>query len=451
MIHFWLLALRNLQRNLKRNVATGSAIAFGFAGILMLGAYVHRVQRYLETHTIFAAHTGHIAVFARGGFENFNYKPKEHSFSKCQQEVIEGILSADKNIEFFERQLWGSGLIGNGCLSLPFFARGLEPKVDERLTTQAQVREWLPDYKPFLKGRGLWHYPADLAPLALSRRLARGLGKVAVHDELSPGSVAIVDCAANDARASFARDANVQLLGERWEVALGAADGEVVAHYTTGFDESDNSALMAPLSVLQNLYETDAVGRYSLWLKDASTRQVTLSRLQESFSQAGIEADFLPWDDFQLSPYYAGTVQFLFAMASFIAVVMTVVVVFSVLNSTTMTILERSEEIGTYRALGFRRRIVRHLFVQESVWLSMISLAVGAVIGVVAIAFVNRAGIIYHPPGISDGMRLRLVLHPLYAISMAISLLLLTMFATWLATFGRLREEPAKLLGGITR
>jgi putative ABC transport system permease protein len=451
MIHFWLLALRNLQRNLKRNIATGSAIAFGFAGILMLGAYVHRVQRYLETHTIFAAHTGHIAVFVRGGFENFNYRPKEHSFSRTQQEAIEAILKTDTNVDFFERQLWGSGLIGNGCLSLPFFARGLEPSVDERLAEQAPVREWLPDYRPFLKGRGLWNYPLELAPLALSGRLARGLGKLKVHDEITPAAMALVDCTASDARAGFTRDANVQLIGERWEGALGAADGEVVAHYTTGFDESDNSAMMAPLTLLQSLYETDAVGRYSIWLKDPTQRGPSLTRINESFSRVGLQTDLFSWDDFQLSPYYAGTMQFLFAMASFIAVVMTVVVVFSVLNSTTMTILERSEEIGTYRALGFRRRVVRELFVQESVWLSVISLLIGGVIGVMAIALVNRAGIIYHPPGVSEGMRLKLVLHPLFAVLTSVGMLVLTMFATWLSTLGRLREEPAKLLGGITR
>jgi len=43
----WRLALRNLARNRRRNQATAVAIAFGYAGLVLLGGYATRIERFL--------------------------------------------------------------------------------------------------------------------------------------------------------------------------------------------------------------------------------------------------------------------------------------------------------------------------------------------------------------------------------------------------------------------
>lgn len=451
MMHFCMIAFKNLLRNVKRNLATGSAIAFGFCGVLMLGGYANRVQNYLATYTVYVIHTGHLALFAPNGMENFDFKPKNHSLSPQTQAAIENILKSDPNVEFFERQLWGAGLVGNGCVSLPFIAKGIEPETDKKIYSHPMVRRWMPQFAPILKGRELWNYPSSLGGVALSRRLARGLGKTSVHEDFPPGQVVLVDCASPDARQKFGEDANVQFLVGSWEGSINALDGEVVSLFTTGFDETDSSAIMASTEYLQRLYDTNYLGRYAIWLKHPGRLPETRERIRSRLSEVGEKVDIYDWDDQRMSPYYFGTVNFLDSLVGFISVVMGVVILFSVLNSTTMTILERSQEIGTYRALGFRRSQVRNLFVLESVWLGLLALLVGAILGVVVIGAINASKIIYYPPGASDGLQLVLILNPIFSLLAALTAMLLTIAGTWVVASSRLRQMPANLLSGVAR
>jgi len=123
----------------------------------------------------------------------------------------------------------------------------------------------------------------------------------------------------------------------------------------------------------------------------------------------------------------------------------------SVLNSATMTVLERSQEVGMYRSMGFRRRHIRQLYVQESLLLSFFSLLCGGILGIVAIRLINAADILYHPPGVAGGLYLILVLPAGQAIGAGTFILLLALLATLFAVSTRLRQTPADLLGGTLR
>ncbi|HAZ11194.1 MAG: hypothetical protein A2X86_08520 [Bdellovibrionales bacterium GWA2_49_15] len=431
MRQLWFLALRNLSRNMRRNLATGSAIALGFAGILLLGGYVNRISNYLRVYTVYVMHTGHLALFAQDGFEKFQYKPLKYSLSHDAQLAIEKALREEAQVDFYERQMSGAGLIGNGRISVPFYAKGYEPLIDQRVQSHPEVQKWVSKGGYFAKGQGLWNYPEDLGALALSKGLAFTLGKKLVHDE--------------------GGDANVQLISGTWQGSLNAIDAEVVGHFNTGFRETDNSAIYIDYKRLQQLYDTESVGRYSIWVKDIFQTNKVAARLTEKLKAAGVSVEVIAWDEERLSPYYTGTMQFLHSLVTFIGVVLATVISFSVLNSTTMTVVERLQEIGMYRSIGFRRGQVSRMFVNESFWLAMASLAVGAVLGYAAISSINAAKIIYHPPGVPDGLQLKLVAStPFLFISGAI-ILTLTLLTTYFAVSRTMRMRVADLLGGTRR
>ncbi|MBI2519909.1 MAG: ABC transporter permease [Bdellovibrio sp.] len=431
MRQLWFLALRNLGRNTRRNIATGSAIALGFAGILLLGGYVHRVSNYLRVYTVYVMHTGHMAMFARDGFEKFQYQPRKFSISNSAQIAIEQALKNETQVDFSERQLSGAGLIGNGRISIPFFAQGYEPSIDQRLQSNPEVLRWINKDGYFSKGKGLWNYSEDIGALALSGGLALRLGKKLVYDE--------------------GGDANVQLISGTWQGALNAIDAEVVAHFNTGFRESDFSAIYIGYKRLQQLFDTESVGRYSIWLKDPGQVKKVAKRLTSKLKDSGIDVEVLAWDEERLSPYYTGTMQFLNSLVTFIGIVLASIISFSVLNSTTMTVVERLQEIGMYRSVGFRRSQVSRLFVNESCWLAIVSLIVGAVLGYISIYSINAAKIIYYPPGVPDGLQLRLVASTPFLFKSGAIILLLTLLTTYFAVRRTLRMRVADLLGGIRR
>ncbi len=453
MNRFWLLALKNLGRNHKRNLATGSAIAFGFAGILLLAAYTHRATNYLRVYTVYVVHTGHLAVFAKHGFEKFSANPERYSIGPASQREIESTLSTMPGIERFEKQIRGQGLIGNGCLSLPFVAQGYEPQVDHALREHPEVKSWMPRFQYLLEGKGLWSFRKEEGAILLSKGLSKALGKTRMLGELEPGTVSLPDCTADPAerRSQFEKDSNVQLLAGAWTGQLSAVDGEVGGIFTTGVSETDSSGLVASVDHLQKLYSTDRITQYAVWLKNPSDLAVVKAELEAKLGGLENGLEVLQWNEERLSPYYVGTVDFLNTLILAGSLVMAAIITLSVLNSATMTILERSQEIGMYRSMGFRRSHLRQLYVQESLLLSFVSLLIGAVIGIASIQLVNRAEILYHPPGVAGGLFLVLILPWSRAFISGAFILLLVGIATWLAVSSRLRLRPADLLGGTLR
>lgn len=452
MIRLTRLSFRNLKRNKKRNLATGSAIVLGFAGILMLGGYSYRAENYLRVYTVYVAHTGHLALFAPDGLLKFQDKPRRYSLSPRDQLEIEQALKGESNVEFFEAQLRGSGLVGNGCTSLPFLAQGVDPVVDQKLREHPEISRWMPDLRFYTRGRGIGNYPPELGALILSGGLARALGKTRVHDEIPRGALPVtVACEAHGSREQFAADANVQLLSGTWSGGMGAIDAEVTGLFSTGFDQSDKLALITSVARLQELYDTPNVERYAIWLKDPARIEETAGRLGAKLNSPSRKFELVRWNESRLSPYFSGTMQFLAAMVGFMTVVLGTVIGFSILNSTTITILERSDEIGMYRAIGFRRRQVLSLLVQESFWLCLAGLAAGTAFGFWVVALVNRAGIIYHPPGVAGGLRLLLIPDPAFSAYAALGILLVAVAVTYIAASGRLTLNVATLLEGVKR
>jgi putative ABC transport system permease protein len=451
MKQFWLLSFKNLRRNLKRNLATGSAIAFGFCGILLLQAYAYRVSNFLRAHTVYGVHTGHLVIFAEDGFDKFRYKPRQYSLTPEDQAFVAGVLRAEPEVENFEKQINGQGLVGNGCVSLPFIAQGYEPAVDLALRNHPQVKEWLPGQKSIKTGQGLAESNSGDGVL-LSVGLSRALGKTTVKSELPAGAkVTMVDCNAPNVAEQLKRDSNVQLLSGTWRGNVSAVDGDVIGTYATGFQEADNAAVIADVNLLQKLFDTQNAGRMAVWIKDLEKVKQVAASLKSKFAAAGKKYEIVFWDEERLSPFYFGTVQFLDTMVTFVGFILAAVITLSVLNSTTMTIMERSQEIGMYRAMGFRRLHIRVLYLQEALWLSLLSLFSGSLLGGVIILIVNGAHILYRPPGISGGMILRLVLNPRSSIISAVLILVLVLIATFVAVSSRLRQKPADLLGGALR
>lgn len=112
----------------------------------------------------------------------------------------------------------------------------------------------------------------------------------------------------------------------------------------------------------------------------------------------------------QLNPYYVQTVAFLNAVFTFIAVIFGVVVLFTVSNAMSMSVLERTDEIGTMRALGLRRSRVRQQFILEGMLLGVLGTTLGVAIAFAVTYLVNHSGLKWTPPGETFSIPLKLYL-----------------------------------------
>ncbi|MCB0363351.1 MAG: hypothetical protein KDD35_11540, partial [Bdellovibrionales bacterium] len=384
MIEFWKFAWKNLRRNPRRNFATVLSIAFGVVGLLMFNGYVNRVDNFLRVYTIYALRTGHIAIYKKEGFEKFSYQPQKYSYDAVEQSKIDILLSEYENkIEFFNKRIAGSGLAGNGCQSFPFAASSVDILTDKKIIEHREMLQWAPELSRFIQGRGLWEYSPEMNPLALSKGLARLLNKPMVYDDFSQEDslIKVLDCTSKKAKNVIQSDSNIQLLSGTWQGSLSALDGEVVAHFSTGFSDTDQGGLLAPLPYLQNLFDTDHISSYAIWIKDTTYLDKLILQLKTRFEAEGISADVYSWHDESLSPTYNGALKFLYVMVGFIGVVLSIIISLSILNASTMTVTERSSEIGMMKALGFTEKRICLLFIQESLILGGLGLLGGLFIG----------------------------------------------------------------------
>lgn len=449
----WKLALRNLSRNRRRNFATGTAIATGFAALIALGGFVNRTENHLRVYTVYLNRVGHINIYKADGLDKFSTKPRLYSLDETDVAKIQQVISELDNIEIHGGQLIGAGIVGNGCRTVPFVAKGIDPKVDLQLRNHAEMRKWVPKLRDFSRGAGLWNYDEQLGGIVVSTGLAKILGKTVVHDELPKDQkpVLVVNCAAPDAKDKIAADTNVQLVAGSWSGMMAAQDAEIVATFVSAIPELANSAVETSLAQLQRLYDTGSVTFYSLWLKDPRQLKQNISLIKDRLAAVGLKADIYPWMDENVAPFYSGTMQFVYVMVSFITFVLAAVVVLSIFNSATMTIIERSQEIGMMRSLGFTRKQIRELFVMEMLLLAAFSIITGGIVATLGILLVNNLGVTYNPPGIVGGMILKLIPNLKIVLQSGVITLSLAVATTLIAVRKVVRTNIATLLLGSQR
>jgi putative ABC transport system permease protein len=446
------LAWRNLQRNTRRNLATGLAIAAGFTAFMLAAGYAYRVQRVLSSYTVYALHVGHIGIYKKGALEMFSIKPKDYAMSADDQKIVTDILKDMDNIEMSGRYLTGQGLIGNGCKTFPFMASGVDLTIEDKVMNHRTLKRWNEHLYKHRTGQSLWEFPDSFGAVSISAGLAQLLGKTKVHNELGEAKpVMIADCTAPDARALFGADANVQFAAGSWDGTLSALDGEIVGRFTTGLQETNNTAVTMSLAHLQKLLNTESIGNMSVWLKEPLLLDLTITNLRSKLQKAAPHLEALPWRDERLSPYYTGTMQFIFVMVSFIGCVLAVVIILSIFNSATMTVIERSQEVGMFRSIGYNSKTMRKIFLMEGFFLTGISLACGIVLGLLAMLLVNQLHITLEPPGVSGGIQLILSPNALIIIAGSAIVSLLGVGSTWIAVTSVVRQNIAKLVSGAHR
>ena len=107
------------------------------------------------------------------------------------------------------------------------------------------------------------------------------------------------------------------------------------------------------------------------------------------------------------------------------------IIVLTISNTQTMSVLERTREIGTSLAIGLRRGVVLRLFLAEGVLIGALGGLLGALLGYALGAVVSAIGIpMPPPPGMARGYVGQILIEP----SLAGEALLLALTTTLLAS-----------------
>ncbi len=451
MFSFFKISLRNLTRNPQKNIATAVAIIVGFTGLILLIGYITRVENYMRTYAIYANYTGHIVIFKKTGFENAALTPKKFALSEDDVKGIQSVLKNYQEIEMHGGVLSGQGLAGNGCRSFPFSALGVPREVDQKVRTHPEMIKWAINLADVKSGKSFSAFAENDRAVIVASGLQSLLGKSKLFSADYREVFLVKDCAASNAREIIAKDSNIQLASATIDGFFNALDGEVSGTFNTGLVETENSSVLMSLDHLQTLLDTKLVTNYSVWLKDLNSLSEVFKNLKADFAKAGMDYEIYAWNDEKISPHYTGTMSFLRTMAFFIASVLTTIIIFSIINSVTITVVERGQEIGMMRSLGYKTSDINKIFTGEILLLSLASVGIGLVLGVVTAFAVNYMKIPFNPPGISGEMTIKIIPHVSLMVLSAVLILVLATVTTFLSIGRSLRRKITLLLYSSTR
>src|SRR6185437_13056540 len=94
-----------------------------------------------------------------------------------------------------------------------------------------------------------------------------------------------------------------------------AVDAQVVGQYSTGLALSEDTGLLAPLSLFQKLFGTDSLTFEAIYLKPGVSVHSFMRKLEGDLHARGLDLSLYPYDTEQMSLFYVGVMNFLFTMA----------------------------------------------------------------------------------------------------------------------------------------
>jgi len=355
------LAFRNLWRNRRRSAIALSTIGFGVVALVLAGGFIEWIFWAMRTATI-ESQLGHVQVVKRGYLEAGASDP--FAYLLPEDAPAFAALQHTPGVRFVTPRIAFMGLVSHGDLTVSFAGEGVDPE-NEKTVSKLLV---------ITSGRNL--SGADAHEVIMGEGLARNLG-VGIGDTV----VLLVNTAAG---------------------GINAVELTLVGAFTTSAKAFDDSALRVPIGVAHTLLRTQGAHRWVMLLDDEKKTAALVDGFRHDFPAQTTELQFVPWQ--QLADFYNKTVELFSRQMSVVKLIIGLIIVLSISNMLVMTVLERTGEIGTLMALGFRRRSVMQLMFTEGLLLGVVGGTLGVVVGVTLAIGISAVGIpMPAPPGSDTG------------------------------------------------
>jgi len=349
------LAWRNLWRNRRRTWLTAGAIAF--STILLVGWVPIQFGAYdIMINASLLVFPGH-AQIQRPGYQG---KPKIHNAIKNAETLAQSLRSNELYTGVAVRAQ-GFALLSSGTRSYGAQVIGVEPKYEGGTSSiPGRVKQ------------GRYLSSTDAQEIVIGGTLARNL-RLKVGDE-------------------------VTLLGGGKDGSVAAAILPVVGIFKSGSKDLDRFISEIPLHTFQDIFSMGkSAHSIAIVSKNVEEQPQLLAALNRAIANRN-DVVVLGWEE--LVPGMKEAIQ-IDKVGGFIFFgILIAIVVFSILNTFLMSVLERTREFGLMLALGSRPKRIASLVMLESALLTFLGLIIGIVIGTALVYWAHTVGMVY--PGMAE-------------------------------------------------
>ncbi|MBI5814511.1 MAG: ABC transporter permease [Nitrospinae bacterium] len=352
-------AWKNLWRNRRRAGITIGITSVCAAGLLVFGGFM--LFTFDSLAEMASRSSGHLVISHPEYFAKD--EPAPMAFGLGSWEKMRAGLLGDDRVKYALPRINFTGLVSNGEKSVIYMGSGVDAE-----------REFIV-HGPFL----------DIKEGGELTRSADGMPKVMLGADM--------------ARDLNARVGNVlTILSTTSAGALNGMDFQVAGTYSTGTPELDKRSLMVDLPAAQELIATDKVSTMSIYLRDINdTGEASIV-----FGSMWPGQKITHWSE--LAFFYHKVRGLYSRIFGVFGIIILIVSLMSVANTVSMTVMERTREIGSMRAMGAYPGEILSNFALESALTGLIGSAAGMAIAGVVTVWLAYAGIMMPPaPGMNRG------------------------------------------------
>jgi putative ABC transport system permease protein len=406
---WWRLAARNLLRHLRRTLLTGSIVVVGFVAVTMTAGFVSQTFSSLKAATIRGT-GGHLRLLDPRAAGKTDDEAAVLLLDDWQG--LAALVKRDPRVVQAMPKLAFFGLVAKGEKSAPYMGTGTIPALEKNASLASDT---------VVSGAFLSDPDAD--EVMLGSGIARAIGAKA-------GELVTVMATTPDG-------------------ALNAVDASVDAVLSYPIKEIDDRLLFLPYASASRLLKSEGkANTLVVLLKDDADVDAAARDLSRGLAAAGRPVVVKTW--LETAAFYKQVRLLYIAIFFFMGLVLSTVVILATANTMTMSVFERTREIGTLLAIGMERGQVRTLFLLEGFLLGVAGSGVGSIVSFLLRLALNASGIMLPPPpGGTRGNVLHVDFIPLaYGTGIAIMSATLLVAAWWPARRAA-RLNPVEALGHV--
>ncbi len=363
------------------------AVAFGITALVIASGFIQWI--FLDfRETSIRSQLGHIQIVRPGYFDAGKADP----YAYLLPDALSDFFARDfdnNQIQAIVPRLNFSGLISHEEATLSFIGEGVDPAEQQFFGDALQISSG-------------GHLSVDKPnQIIIGEGLARNLG-VKVGNTV----VLLVNTATGGINAV--------------EVTVGGL-------FTTVTKSYDDNALRLPIDTARELLRTQGVHRWIVLLNNTDQTDTILSKLRAILPADQFEV--VPW--YELADFYNKTIVLFTRQVQGIKVIIALIILLSISNTMSRSVMERTGEIGTAMALGVKKADILRQFLIEGALIGVIGGLIGLFVGMILAQIISSIGIpMPPPPGMARGYTGEILM----TLPMAGEALLLAIFTTLVAS-----------------
>lgn len=437
------VALRNVRRNTRRSVITAMTVFIGIVVVCSTRGLLNGLQGEIRSGLTRKIH-GDLQIHKTGYREVIDADPYKIMFS--YDAGYEERLTSIPEISSATPRLRVMGLLNHqkSQISTPVMITGIdthrELKVCPRLQEALQEGRLIASEQERFKEQAALDDWMHEAP-SLEQKPAVGEGKESPSNADSDHQIMITPSLMKGLNASLG-DEIVILVQDRNNMQQ-AIVTKIVGVIDYALPTAVSRMAWMDFKTLQTLTRTQ--GQASEWAL-RTAHEMPLQQAKESLARlSGPDTLVETW--LELSGFLADVLQIQDIIFSVIVLVVFAIMISAIINTSLMTVMERTREIGTLAALGYRRRHIIFLFMAESASISSAGGALGALVASLGIAIAGLKGLVIALPG----QKVATTLYPYIPLQFLLLALFLAFFAALIASlapaYRASKMKPVDALG----